>query len=252
MVIIEKLRSGVFLATLFVIMLLAGCTPSDDVIVVAAAASLTDALQELEVIYEEQSGIDVVFTFAGSGTLLAQIENGAEVDLFMPADISYAERLAEGERGNREYGEVIPLLANRLVLVTTEELAEGLTFENVLEQEITLAIGDPTSVPAGKYAVQALGIEGGTGDVNLATDVRQVLTWVSTGAVEAGIVYETDAKTEPSVIVADHVKDGVIDEIIYPVMQITQKGEAESFQEFILSDEAMSVFEKYGFTDIRT
>ncbi|MCM3763190.1 molybdate ABC transporter substrate-binding protein [Alkalihalobacillus oceani] len=242
---------------LFVIMLFVGCSsPSSEAneeveLHIMTAASMTDAMNELKQMYErEHEHLTLVPNYGSSGTLKSQIIQGAPADLFLSAAVRWMDELEEeGVITQRA-----DLLRNELVLVTAEDSDLAVTqFEDLLQEEVyQLAIGEPDTVPAGEYARQVLeelGIYEELSDKLIhGSDVRQVLTYVETGNVDAGLVYQTDA------ILSDQVKivaEAETEEpIIYPVGLLEgtdHPEEAARFYQWLQTDEVLEVFKKYGF-----
>lgn len=225
-------------------------------ITVSAAASLTDALQEIQDNYRaENPDVTIYFNFGGSGALQQQIERGAPVDLFISASKSYIEALAQ--EGMIAEDEQTTLLTNELTVITTAD--DQTTIRNLsdlLRTEVSsIAIGIPETVPAGKYAKEALQHENIWGEVESkmiqAKDVRQVLQYVETKNVEAGFVYKTDALSSDKVRIAYTVDPSFYTPIEYPVGVIhssANKQEVMEFYTYLQSEEAMSIFKKYGFS----
>jgi molybdate transport system substrate-binding protein len=224
---------------------------------ISAASSLQDAAKELKALYESNNtGVTITMNLASSGTLQKQIEEGAPADLFISAGKSQMDALSqkgliiEESRKN--------LLGNELVLIAGKDsnLAgfEELTGENVKK----VSIGTPETVPAGQYAKETL-ISLKLWDqlqpkMVLAKDVRQVLTYVETGNVDAGLLYRTDAATSASVKMISAAPAGANKPIVYPMAVIKStkyQKETEKFASFLQSNEAVSVFEKYGFIAIK-
>ncbi|WP_225229123.1 molybdate ABC transporter substrate-binding protein [Paenibacillus gallinarum] len=221
---------------------------------ISAAASLTDALEEIQPIFEaNHPEIQLTFNFGSSGALQQQIEQGAPVDLFLSAAEKNMQALIDNNQILEGYSET--LLTNQLVLVSANDSKIDITSEaDLTKPEVkVVAIGIPESVPAGSYAKEAL--EGlGLYDKLLpkviqAKDVRQVLQYVETGNADAGFVYITDAVLS-KVNIVHRVDSELYAPIHYP-MGITHASkhteEAKVFYEFLKSDEAKTVFQKYGF-----
>lgn len=243
------------------IMALAGCTAPEEAVEaepvtlsLSVAASLTDAMQEIEQLYtEEHSHVSFEFNFASSGSLQQQIEQGAPADIFMSAASKQMNELQE--KGLLLDDTRIDLLQNELVLVVPKGFSGVTEFADLAKDDITLiAIGDPESVPAGKYAQEAfktLGIwEKIEPKLMLAKDVRQVLAYVESEEVEVGAVYRTDAQISDKVEVVTAAPDGSHSPVIYPVAVIKDSEhpeEAKELIEFLTGDQARAVFEKYGF-----
>ncbi len=226
---------------------------------VSAASSLTDALTAVNELYMQQNkNVTVVANFASSGTLQKQIEQGAPADVFISAgakqmDALQTENLTiKDTRAN--------LLNNKVVLVVPINSALDITsFADLAKDDVKqIAIGDPESVPAGTYGKQALEQLGIYGQVQskfiLCTDVRQVLSYVEAGNVDAGIVYATDAAITASVKIAADAPAEVNAKIVYPAAVIKASKNAEAakaYLTFLFSSEAKAVFEKYGFVVIQ-
>lgn len=224
-------------------------------ILVAAAASLEYAYEdELIPMFEEQNpDITVSGTYDSSGKLQTQIEEGMEADVFMSAATKQMDALTE--EGMIEEDSVTDLLENKIVLITSaDSQLELFSFEDITKAD-TIAIGDPASVPVGQYSEEALTNLGLWDQVlakaSLGTNVTEVLNWVAEGSAQAGIVYATDAATTDKVkVVAEAPEDSLAEPDIYPVGIVSaseNKEAAEKFVEFLKSDEAIQIFEDYGF-----
>lgn len=224
-------------------------------LMIAAAASLTDVTAEIAEAYKtEAPNVTLTFTYGSSGALQTQIEQGAPVDIFMSAAQKQMNALEEGALlldGSRSN-----LLENKVVMIVPADSALGLaSFEDLAKEDVkTVAIGDPASVPAGQYAEEvltSLGIKDKVlAKANLGTDVRQVLTWVENGEVDAGIVYATDAATTDKVQVVCEAPADSVKKIIYPIAILKASANAEaaqSFIDFLKTPDAAALFEKYGF-----
>lgn len=225
-------------------------------ILVAAAASLEYAYEEelIPMFEEENPGVTVKGTYDSSGKLQTQIEEGLEADVFMSAATQQMDALTE--EGFVDGESVTDLLENQIVLITSAENELGLAEFTDITKADTIAIGDPASVPAGQYAQEALTSLGIWDEVlaksSLGTNVTEVLNWVAEGSAQAGIVYATDAATTENVKVIAQAPEGSLAEpAIYPVGLVSASAhqeEAQAFLDFLQSDEAMAVFEAYGFT----
>ena len=222
---------------------------------VSAAASLTDVLNPVDSLYTQSNpGVQISPNYASSGTLQQQIEQGAPCDVFISAGAAQMDKLqSEGliVTGTRRV-----LLNNTLVLVVPEDSTLGLTsFNDLTSAKVgKVAIGDPASVPAGNYAIQAFDALGITAQVKpkevLGNDVRQVLEYVETGNVEAGIVYLTDAMTSNKVKVVASAPAQINARIEYPVAVTSSSHNQKTAQDYIAflsGAQAKAIFEKYGF-----
>lgn len=221
-------------------------------ITVSGAVSLEDAFLEMKSLYEKDSDM-AHFNFAASNPLLRQIVGGAPVDVFASAD---QETMDKAEKA----GVIDPqtrkdFAGNTLVVIVPKGAPKPATLEDLLKSS-RIAIGDPQSVPAGRYACQVLnkaGLWEKFDDKLIAsTSVRQALDYVARGEVDAGFVYGTDAaKMSPKVDVA-FVAEGH-DPVIYPIAVATTgnnpKG-GQKFIEFVLSPEGQAILGKYGFVSV--
>jgi molybdate transport system substrate-binding protein len=223
---------------------------------VSAAASLTDALKEIQTAYEKKNGqIKINFNFGASGALQQQIEQGAPADLFFSAAASNMRLLVDKQL--IESSQHMNLLMNELVaVVPADGKAAVQKLEDLSGSGVKhLAVGEPQTVPAGTYAKEALTNvklwDSLQHKIVLGKDVRQVLTYVGTGNAEAGFVYKTDALTSKSVKIAFSVNPNTYTPIVYPagIVKATKHGkEAADFYAYLQSKEAQDVFVKYGFT----
>jgi molybdate transport system substrate-binding protein len=221
---------------------------------VSAAASLKDALADVETAYaKSQTHLEFRNNFGSSGTLAVQIDQGAPADVFLSAaakpmdDLEAKGLIVAGTRSN--------LLRNSLVLIAPldSQLRDfpGLTGSAVR----TIALGDPASVPAGEYGRQTLESLHLLGQLNaklvLGKDVRQVLTYVETGNADAGLVYATDAQISSQVRVVATAPDSTHDPIVYPVAVVKSgrnEQAARRFVDYLGSPAAKAIFVHHGFT----
>ncbi|MFZ1106899.1 MAG: molybdate ABC transporter substrate-binding protein [Rhodomicrobium sp.] len=228
-------------------------------VIVFAAASLKNALDEIATSWQQESGQSVKTSYAASSALAKQLEQDAPAQIFISADLDWMDYL-EG-KGLIEAGSRSNLLGNALVLVAPKgstlsiELKPGADLAKALG-EGRLAVGNVDSVPAGKYAKAALGKLGIWDSVASklaqAESVRAALLLVSRGEAPLGVVYRTDAAADPNVkIIATFPADSH-PPIIYPIALTRKANEAAaSFLEAIKSPKAASVFKAQGFT-VRT
>ncbi|MCW8346003.1 molybdate ABC transporter substrate-binding protein [Vibrio sp. ZSDZ65] len=223
---------------------------------VYAASSMTNAVTALAQSYAEQSGVDVTTVFGGSASLARQVYQGAPADVFISANERWVDYLVEQRITS---GEAISVIArNQLVVVSNTRLLPDQTLV-VLEAQSwkqalgvgRLAIGIPTSVPAGIYAKQSLESVGVWKQVKnqLAplSNVRQVLAMVERGETPLGIVYKTDALLSHEVEVLATFDSNTHDAIIYPLVKLSQSKPSEQFREFVLSNEGQQLLKAYGF-----
>ncbi len=210
---------------------------------VLAAASLTDALQDIARQYEKTSGDKIVFSFGASSLLARQIEAGAPADLFLSADERSMNRVRTAAR--------VSVLSNQLVIVIPRD-AKAVPLTSVR----TIALAEPSSVPAGIYAREWLEKRGLWDAVRakiVPTDnVRGALGAVAAGNADAAIVYRTDAKISKSVRVAQFITDGP--RISYPfalLQDAEQPRAARRFLAYLQSKPARDTFVRYGFDVLR-
>ncbi|WP_419181276.1 molybdate ABC transporter substrate-binding protein [Fictibacillus nanhaiensis] len=224
---------------------------------ISAAASLQDVLNKIATQYEkEHPNISITYNFGGSGALKQQISNGAPVDLFFSAAEDKFDQLVK--EGLIEKNQGTDLVGNELVLVVRKDSTQNIKEFEDLPKVKKMAIGTPETVPAGKYAVETLErlnlLEEVEQKIVYAKDVRQVLTYVETNNVDAGIVYKTDAMISSKVKIAADAKEDTHSPIIYPVGIIkdtSHKKEAEQFYNYLQKEGTLKTFEKFGFKKIK-
>lgn len=239
-----------------------GSTP----LIISAAASLQTALQEIALLYESQSNyysesnydsqsntVALTFNFGSSGALQHQIEQGAPVDVF----ISAAARQMDALEGKNllSAGTRRTLAHNQVVLVIAHHVNGVTDFADLVSDRVrTLAMGHPESVPAGQYAKEvllALNLYPQVADkLVFGKDVRQVLSYVETGNVDAGLVYATDARITDRIAVVATADESWHSPIIYPAAVIANSRNpqlARAFVQFLSRDPAQQLFAAYGF-----
>ena len=223
----------------------------------AAAASLKNAFDDklIPMFEEKYPGVTVTPTYASSGDLQTQIENGLEADVFMSAANKQMNALAD--EGLVDNDTNLQFLENKVVLIVPADSDSNISsFEDLKDIEGNIAIGDPESVPAGQYAQEVLNNTGLWDAVepklSLGTDVTAVLNQVAQGSAECGIVYATDAQsTEDVKVVCEAPDDALKTPVIYPVAILsnsTDSDAAQAFLDFLQTQEAKDVFVEYGFT----
>jgi molybdate transport system substrate-binding protein len=224
-------------------------------LIVFAAASLTNALQEVGDGFTKDSSVPVKFSFAASSALARQIENGAPADVFFSADIEWMDYLQSKKL--IQVATRRDVLGNHLVLVApvtsriTLHIAPDFPLLAALGNS-RLAIGDPDGVPAGRYAHEALtklGVWNTVVDhLARADSVRSALALVDRGEAPLGIVYQTDALIDKDVRVVDVFPDNTHLPITYPIaLAIGAKADAAKFLAYVRSPSAEVVFKRYGF-----
>jgi len=222
---------------------------------VSAAASLREALEEAGQKYmDDNPEIKLIYNFGGSGSLQQQISHGAPVDIFISAAEDKYNQLIAKDRIDKNHS--AQLLGNELVLIVPKEKHSIESLDDLLKTDIKrIAIGTPETVPAGQYARQTF-ISTGLwsrleSKIINTKDVRQVLSYVETANVDAGIVYKTDAIISDKIKMVQISGHDLHDPIIYPAGVVSSSqnvDEAIQFFEFLRSQEAMDIFKKYGFT----
>ncbi|HKM68977.1 MAG TPA: molybdate ABC transporter substrate-binding protein [Stellaceae bacterium] len=229
----------------------------DAKLVIFAAASLKDALDEVNTAYQREKGQETATSYAASSTLAKQIEAAAPADVFISADLDWMDYLAKRNLIKPETR--ANLLGNRLVLIapinSTVRLSIGPNFP--IAQALgsgRLAIADPNGVPAGKYgkaALEALGVWSSVADkLAPAENVRATLLLVSRGEAPLGIVYQTDAVVDKGVKILGSFPENTHPPIIYPIAGVassTNPGGA-GYIAYLESPAARPIFEKQGFT----
>lgn len=231
-----------------------GCRPpSHPVLTLSVAASLQDAMTEVEAEYRHEHGaVEFRNNFGSSGTLAREIEQGAPVDAFLSAGKKPMDQLeAEGmlQPGTRSY-----FVRNSLVLIAPRgSTLQG--FPQLVNNGVRLiALGDPASVPAGQYGKQTLDFfhlyDKLQSKIVLGKDVRQVLTYVETGNADAGLVYATDAQVSNQVRIVAVAPEDSHDPIVYPLAEIKGSHHDDAiraFISFLSSPPAQAIFERHGF-----
>jgi len=223
--------------------------------VVFAAASLRNALDEAAALYAARTGVRVTISYAGSAALARQIEAGAPADVFISADLAWMDYLEK--KGLVHSATRRNLVGNRLVLVApvrepqTLRIAPGFAIAQALGDG-RIALAEPGSVPAGRYAKAAfekLGVwDQISGRVVAAANVRAALALVARGEAPLGAVYQTDARAEPAVMVAGVFPDDTHPPIVYPIAALKDAGaDAAPFIRFLTSRDAAAIFDKHGF-----
>lgn len=216
---------------------------------------MKDALDEVDRDYAAANpSVSIANNYGASGTLQLQIEQGAPVDIYLSASPKQMDELQakglllEGTRRN--------LLRNEIVLIVPKDSSSHISsFQSLARPDVKpIALGEPATVPAGEYAKEVLTYFDLYGVVRpkalLAKDVRQVLTYVETGDVEAGIVYSTDAASSSKVTVVATAPAASHAPAIYPVAVIKRTENppaARAFEDFLLGARASAIFQKYGF-----
>jgi len=229
----------------------------DRSITVFAAASMKNALDDVDAAFTKQSGIKVVASYDASSALMKQIEGGAPADIFASADLKWMDygsqkKLIKDDSRVNLLGNVLVLIATKDAKIDKVTIGPGFDLAK-LAGDGRIATGDVQAVPVGIYAkaaLQKLGIwDSVEPKMAMAANVRAALTLVARGEALLGIVYATDAKVEPGVKVVGTFPETSHDPIIYPVAATASaKPDATPYLAFLRSSAAKSIFESYGFT----
>lgn len=246
-----------------IMIFLVGCQSNDGQVVnsnkvellFSAAASLTDVLQEQVKEYNKiNPDVTITLTFAGSGTLQSQIENGAPVDIFMPAAEKNMDNLNKG--GHMISSSIKNVLKNEVILITySNNKLEINSFEDLTKEDIKkIGIGDPEYVPVGQYSKDIFESLGIYNDIEsklvLGNDVRTVLNWVVKEEVDCGIVYSTDLYKIDNVKLISNAPENTHKSVIYPIgilKNSKHQEAAKDFIDFLFTDKAKEIFQAYGF-----
>jgi molybdate transport system substrate-binding protein len=225
-------------------------------ITICAAVSLREALNEIKPKFEQEKSIKLTFNFGSSGTLQKQIQEGAPADVFISAGKKQMDALESRDFIIKESRK--NLLSNELVLIVPKEYTGKIkTVDDLSSSNMKVCIGEPQTVPAGQYAKEALT------NLNLwnklsasmvyAKDVKQVVAYVEKGEVAGGIVYNSDATSIKDSEVVQVFDESTHNPIVYPeaiVSSSKDKESAKAFLDYLNTDSAKQVFEKYGFSVI--
>ena len=226
-------------------------------LIIFAAASLKDALDEANVVYQREKDQETATSYAASSTLAKQIEAAAPADIFISADLDWMDYLAK--RNLIKPQTRANLLGNRLVLIApvnkagTLDIAPNFPLAQALGNG-RLAIADPNGVPAGRYAkaaLESLGVWSSVANkLAPAENVRATLALVSRGEAPLGIVYQTDANSDKGVQIVGTFPDDTHPPIIYPIAVVAASANpgASGYAAFLKSPTARPIFEKQGFT----
>ncbi|OCG28545.1 molybdate ABC transporter substrate-binding protein [Gilliamella sp. wkB108] len=229
------------------------CANAVEKVTVFAAASLTNAMQDISVAYRaEHKDTDVTFSFASSSVLAKQIEQGAPAAIFMSADQKWMTYLIERNLAKDKED----LLKNALVLIAPKqskldkvEINSTTNWDAILPKGERIAVGDPEHVPAGLYAKESLTNLGVFDKLSPhfapASNVRDALMLVERNEAVLGIVYSTDAKISDKVKIVGTFPADTFKSIEYPITLL--KPEGKDFYQYLKSPQAKAIFEKYGF-----
>lgn len=266
------------LLTLAMIFTLAACDSSaapskgeKEEIIVFAAASMTETLNQVKDVYEKENNVTITYNFDSSGTLKTQIQEGADCDLFISAGQKQMNQLdlSSDKEINKEGLDFVAgdtrlnLLENKVVLVVPEGNPKGIeSFDDLAarlaEGSILMAMGN-SDVPVGQYTQKILNFYGldeealaKSGVITYGSNVKEVTTQVSEGSVDCGIVYCTDAFSAGLTVIDGASKD-MCGQVIYPaaVLKTAKNPDAaKAFLDYLTGSEAMAIFEAVGFSPV--
>lgn len=266
------------LLTLAMLFTLAACGSSaapskgeKEEIVVFAAASMTETLNQVKDVYEKENNVTITYNFDSSGTLKTQIQEGADCDLFISAGQKQMNQLdlSSDKEINKEGLDFVAsdtrlnLLENKVVLVVPEGNPKGIeSFDDLAarlaEGSILMAMGN-SDVPVGQYTQKILNFYGldeealaKSGVITYGSNVKEVTTQVSEGSVDCGIVYCTDAFSAGLTVIDSASKD-MCGQVIYPaaVLKTAKNPDAaKAFLDYLTGSEAMAIFEAVGFSPV--
>ncbi|TPQ36630.1 molybdate ABC transporter substrate-binding protein [Bradyrhizobium guangdongense] len=248
--------SAFFVAFVVLLAAVAPTAAQDKTITVFAAASMKNALDDINAAYTARTGVKFTVSYAASSALAKQIEQGAPADVFISADTDWMDYATSKKTINEPSR--VNLLGNSIVLIAPKDskidhVAIGPGFDLAkLAGDGRIATGDVKSVPAGKYAKAALEKLGSWQAAEpkfaMAESVRAALTLVARGEAPLGIVYATDAKVEPGVKIVGTFPADSHPAIVYPVAAtVTAKAGTSDYLAFLRSTAAKTILEKYGF-----
>lgn len=236
------------LTTLILALLLSVSTFSKE-IVVSAAASLKNCLEEILPEYEKLSGDKVLLNLGGSGTLRTQIENGVPVDLFISADQKNVKILVDKNIVKKENS--YDFLSNSLILVKSPYSKSSVnSVEGLKNSDVYLVIGNPDTAPVGNYTLTALKNLEILDKLNreklvYAKDVSAVLQYVEMGEADFGVIYNSDRNRMKNPIVVEEFPENSYDKVIYSVAILNNSDDVKKLFEFLRENK--EVFKKYGF-----
>lgn len=249
------ITSTVLLIILIFVLTLSGCKKSPEIkkeITISVAASLKEPLNEIVEAFEKDRGIKVNLNLGGSGTLQKQIEEGAEVDLFISAAYENMKKL--DNKGLIEENSIMNLLGNSLVIIAHKSNEKIDSIAGLINKNIIFALGETKTVPAGIYGKQSLEkLEAWNllqSKIVYAKDVKQVLEYVEKGEAQAGIVYKSDAINLKNSYIVQTIPESTHEEIVYPIGKIkgsNKKEEVNEFIKYITNSQSDEIFIKYKF-----
>lgn len=235
--------------TILILALLLSVSTFSKEIVVSAAASLKNCLEEILPEYEKLSGDKVLLNLGGSGTLRTQIENGVPVDLFISADQKNIKILMDKDIVKKENS--YDFLSNSLILVKSPYSKSNInSIEGLKNSDIYLVIGNPDTAPVGNYTLTALKNLEILDKLNreklvYAKDVSAVVQYVEMGEADFGVIYNSDKNRMKNPIVVEEFPENSYDKVIYSVAILNNSDDVKKLFEFLRENK--EVFKKYGF-----
>ncbi len=235
--------------TILILALLLSVSTFSKEIVVSAAASLKNCLEEILPEYEKLSGDKVLLNLGGSGTLRTQIENGVPVDLFISADQKNVKILVDKDMAKKENS--YDFLSNSLILVKSPYSKSSVnSIEGLKNSDIYLVIGNPDTAPVGNYTLTALKNLEILDKLNreklvYAKDVSAVVQYVEMGEADFGVIYNSDKNRMKNPIVVEEFPENSYDKVIYSVAILNNSDDVKKLFEFLRENK--EVFKKYGF-----
>lgn len=235
--------------TILILALLLPVSAFSKEIVVSAAASLKNCLEEILPEYEKLSGDKVLLNLGGSGTLRTQIENGVPVDLFISADQKNVKILVDKNIVKKE--NTYDFLSNSLILVKSPYSKSAVNSVEELENsDVYLVIGNPDTAPVGNYTLTALKNLEILDKLNreklvYAKDVSAVVQYVEMGEADFGVIYNSDRNRMKNPIVVEEFPENSYDKVIYSVAILNNSDDVKKLFEFLRENK--EVFKKYGF-----
>ncbi|WP_308574821.1 molybdate ABC transporter substrate-binding protein [uncultured Fusobacterium sp.] len=235
--------------TILILALLLSVSTFSKEIVVSAAASLKNCLEEILPEYEKLSGDKVLLNLGGSGTLRTQIENGVPVDLFISADQKNVKILVDKNIVKKENS--YDFLSNSLILVKSPYSKSSVnSVEGLKNSDVYLVIGNPDTAPVGNYTLTALKNLEILDKLNreklvYAKDVSAVVQYVEIGEADFGVIYNSDRNRMKNPIVVEEFPENSYDKVIYSVAILNNSDDVKKLFEFLRENK--EVFKKYGF-----
>lgn len=235
--------------TILILALLLSVSAFSKEIVVSAAASLKNCLEEILPEYEKLSGDKVLLNLGGSGTLRTQIENGVPVDLFISADQKNVKILVDKDMVKKENS--YDFLSNSLILVKSPYSKSSVnSVEGLKNSDVYLVIGNPDTAPVGNYTLTALKNLEILDKLNrekliYAKDVSAVVQYIEMGEADFGVIYNSDKNRMKNPIVVEEFPENSYDKVIYSVAILNNSDDVKKLFEFLRENK--EVFKKYGF-----